>query len=122
MNLGGAASSCLQKTNHITAEGNGDYRIYIYSVVTRAQINKMDCGLAFSEITFYCLLQEMCRVIIARDLFLKTNRMWKKKNSDTEPVCIVDDEFIKVRSYTLRYSNTLRLNHRKDNLNNVLIL
>jgi hypothetical protein len=65
MNLGGAVSFCLQKTNHtmdLTAGGSGDEWVHVYSVATRAQLNKLDCGLAFSEIKLYWLLREMRRV------------------------------------------------------------
>lgn len=34
------------------------------------QLNKMDCVVAFSEITFYWLLQKMRRVAMATDVFL----------------------------------------------------
>jgi hypothetical protein len=46
----------------LTAGGSGDEWVHLYSVATCAQLNKLDCGLAFSEITLYWLLQEMCRV------------------------------------------------------------
>lgn len=55
MNLSGAVSF-LQKTNHatdITADHNGDCRVYVYLAATLVQLNKMDCWLAFSKITLY---------------------------------------------------------------------
>jgi hypothetical protein len=42
--------------------GPHSWRVHVYSVATRAQLKKLDCGLAFSEITLYWLLQEMRRV------------------------------------------------------------
>lgn len=54
INVDGAVSFSLLEANHatdLTARGNDDYRVYIYSVAARAHLNKMDCG--------YWLLQEM---------------------------------------------------------------
>jgi hypothetical protein len=46
----------------LTAGRSGDEWVHVYSVATSAQLNKLACGLAFSEITLYWLLQEMRHV------------------------------------------------------------
>jgi hypothetical protein len=82
MHLGGAVSFCLQKTNHttdVTAGGSGDEWAHVYSVATRAQLNKLDSGLAFSKITLYWLLPEMRRVA-AQPVLLHE---WKLVKLDT---------------------------------------
>lgn len=68
MILGGAVTSCLQETNHIidlAAGVNGDHSVHVYS----AHLNKMDHRQAFSGITLYWLLWELCRVAMATGLF-----------------------------------------------------
>lgn len=48
-------------------------RAHVYSGVACAQLDKMDCRLAFSKITLFWLLQKMCHVAVATDFFLLTN-------------------------------------------------
>lgn len=47
----------MNHINDLPADGNGDYRAYVYTVNTCVQL-KMDCGLAFSEIALHLLLRE----------------------------------------------------------------
>lgn len=80
MNLSSAVSFCLQKTNYtmdLTAGRNGDLRVHVYLVAIHAQPNKMDCGLAFNEITLYWLLEEMCHVTMATLLLAKQRLILK---------------------------------------------
>lgn len=52
MNLCGAVFFYLLKTNHtmdLTAGETDTYRVLVYCVATRAEMNKMNCGLVFSE-------------------------------------------------------------------------
>lgn len=54
MNLGGAVSFCLHKTNHIidlTDGRDGDYRVHVHQFTTCVLLNKMNFGSAFSKIT-----------------------------------------------------------------------
>lgn len=67
MNLCGAVSFSLQKIDHttnLTAGGSDKYRDHVYSVIACVHLNKMDSGLAFSEVTLYWLLKKMQHVII----------------------------------------------------------
>lgn len=77
MNLGSVASFCLQKTNHateLTAGGNGDYRVHVYSFATCAQLNKVDYALVFSEITFILVTAGTVTVTISL-FFLASQRL-----------------------------------------------
>lgn len=52
MNLSDAVS-CLQKMNHAMDLTAASYIIHVHSFATCAQLNKMDCGLAFNETKLY---------------------------------------------------------------------
>jgi hypothetical protein len=60
----------------LTAGRSSDKWVHVYSVATRAQLNKLDCGLAFSEITLYWLLQEMRRVAAQQVYFYQPIGGW----------------------------------------------
>lgn len=77
----------LQKTNYttdFTAEENDDNSVHVYLVATLAKVNKLDCRLAFSEVTLYWMLHEMRHITIATGLFLPGKDYFWKCSSDTD--------------------------------------
>lgn len=62
-----------RKKNNImalTAGRNGNYRVHVYLVTAHAHLNKMGCGLAFSEISFTGCYRKCTMLLLAISLCL----------------------------------------------------
>lgn len=63
----------MNHTTDLIIGRNSNYKVYVYSTATHALLDKMDCELAFSEITLHWLLKKMHHFALATNLFLPDN-------------------------------------------------